>query len=406
MSEAPPPEDGARRTIVYLGAFHFPDRNAAAQRARANAKLLLAAGFEVILVGHGEGGEAPGKTTMVDGIPCIILPAPRGVLSWARYTLGRRDVLALLEERASSLYGVVCYNFPAIAMLRIRALARRAGFRMLADVTEWYDASGGPLLFRAVKALDTALRMRVVHRLMDGLFTTSPVMTSYYRSSGVPIVELPTLFSANAFASPIMDVGATPGFVYAGSPFADGRVNRGRTNVKDRLDLCVTAVSAALVRGLELRFDIFGVTEEQYLRVYPEHQALLKVAGQAIRFHGAVPNALVRTAVAGASFTVFFRDATRTVLAGFPTKLAESITAGTPVITNDLPNVRPLAGSSGIWLVPRGGEEEAILRAAKMSGIERVALKQECFASRRFDTASFEGPVREFVRALERRRPA
>lgn len=38
-------------TIIYYSVARFPDKNAAAQRVIANAKILRSLGYEVILVG-------------------------------------------------------------------------------------------------------------------------------------------------------------------------------------------------------------------------------------------------------------------------------------------------------------------------------------------------------------------
>lgn len=391
-----------RRTILYVGAFRFPDRNAAAMRARANAALFRSAGYDVVLIGHAEPGEANANGEILDGFKYHSLPAPKGMFGWARYVFGREDLLSSVRRLAGELFAVVCYNFPAIPMFRLRKLGRRYGFSVLSDVTEWYDASGGPLLFRAAKYLDTTLRMRVANRFMDGLITTSPVITSYYRNAGLPLVELPTLFDARHFAPPVDLPPTPPTFVYAGSPFAVERVNRKRTNVKDRLDISIEAFAALQSEGLVFLFEVYGVTRDQYLVVYPEHGLLLERAGASIRFRGQVASSTVRAAVAAANFTVFFRDPTRTVLAGFPTKLAESVTAGTPVITSDLENVRQLRGAPEVWLAARGDEVEWLRRALSLSTEQGQALKRACFDSRRFDISRYVEDVRLFARAVNR----
>ena len=45
-----------------------------------------------------------------------------------------------------------------------------------------------------VKNLDVPLRMRLINKWMDGLITTSPFLTRYYRKSVRNLVELPGLF--------------------------------------------------------------------------------------------------------------------------------------------------------------------------------------------------------------------
>ena len=39
------------KSILYLGGFELPDKNAAAQRVMANAKLLGEMGFDVSFIG-------------------------------------------------------------------------------------------------------------------------------------------------------------------------------------------------------------------------------------------------------------------------------------------------------------------------------------------------------------------
>ncbi len=41
----------SKGTIIYIGGFELPDKNAAAQRVVSNAKLLREVGYDVVLVG-------------------------------------------------------------------------------------------------------------------------------------------------------------------------------------------------------------------------------------------------------------------------------------------------------------------------------------------------------------------
>ncbi len=40
-----------KKTIIYVGGFELPDKNAAAQRVLANAKIFRDLGYNVVLVG-------------------------------------------------------------------------------------------------------------------------------------------------------------------------------------------------------------------------------------------------------------------------------------------------------------------------------------------------------------------
>ena len=51
-------------------------------------------------------------------------------------------------------------------------------------------------------------------------------------------------------------------------------------------------------------------------------------------FHGKVSNLEARNKISKADFSILFRNVNKMTSAGFPTKVSESISCGTPVITN------------------------------------------------------------------------
>lgn len=195
----------SKGTIIYIGGFELPDRNAAAHRVLANGKILRELGYEVVFLGV-DGTQATGAELLRSDFfdfECWSVPYPAGVVAWLKYILGLTSILKFLKKRRTDrVVGVICYNYPAVAQGRIKFLCQRAGMKMIADATEWYEASAGSFIHRVVKFLDTSLRMHIVHRLADGIFTTSKYLTEFYASREKVIVELPTLFDSGRFPSP------------------------------------------------------------------------------------------------------------------------------------------------------------------------------------------------------------
>lgn len=388
--------------IVYLGGMELPNKNAAAHRIVANARIFRDLGYEVILLGVDRTPGAPATPTRCPedqfGFECWNIAYPAGNGAMLKHLLGAggtTDFLRSLLPRG--LKAVICYNYPAVAQLRIQRLCRAHGVKHVADATEWYDASGGSLPFRVAKFTDTWLRMHVVHKRCDALITTSDQVTAYYAASQPHIVELPTLFDVDTFPQAPAAAGNGPlRLIYVGRPFEPGRVNAQRSNLKERLDLIIGSVLAVAAEGRALQLDIYGMRLDEYLGVFPEHRATLERADTPVAFHGPVANALARQLIAAADFSVFFRDINRVNTSGFPTKFSESISCGTPAITTRLPNLLRYEGLGTLFLATPGQETDTIRQVAAMPREAVQALKARCRTSAAFDYRQHAPAVQRF----------
>lgn len=394
----------SKGTVFYIGGFELPDKNAAALRVMANGKILRDLGYRVVFIGVDKAlpGGADATHTVNSGFECWSVPYPTGTLSWIKYLCGLPAILKILKSYGgASPVAAICYNYPAIASLRIKKLCTRLGIKMLSDATEWYDATGGSLPHRLIKALDTAVRMYIVHPRMHGIITTSRYLTDFYARQGKLTVELPTLFDGARFSAP--HVGRGEGnlkFIYVGSPFDVDKVNRSRTNLKERLDTCVEIFHSLHAKGKAFRFDVVGITQSDYLKVFPEHRMLLDEMRDVACFHGRVPNDQVVGLIGESDFSIFFRDRTRVTLAGFPSKLAESISIGTPVVVNRMLSLESFAGSPGIVLADPGCEMEVVESLFALSATQIDSLKQDAFKARTFHYENYYSDVDAFMRKL------
>jgi len=386
----------SKGTIIYIGGFELPDRNAAAHRVLANGKILRDLGYEVVFLGVDRASSAGEELLRQDfsGFECWSVPYPVGIGAWLKYILGLSTILKFFQkERSIKVVGVICYNYPAVAQGRIKHLCRRADMKMIADATEWYEASAGSLVHRVVKFLDTLLRMRFVHCLADGVITTSKFLTAFYGRRGKVTVELPTLFDCEKFQPPLArEDNLRKNFIYVGSPFDSGRVNKARSNLKERLDVCIDVFYQLYLEGEDFSFEIYGIGMDDYLRVFPEHAAMLQEMAKYTIFKGRQPNEMVLKRIAESDFSIFFRDETRVTLAGFPSKLAESISCGTPVVSNKMVSLESYAHVEGLFLANRGEELALVKKVMKLTSAEMSALKRSAYVSRAF---SYRGYIRE-----------
>jgi glycosyltransferase involved in cell wall biosynthesis len=388
-----------RGTIYYIGAFAFPQKNASTQRVRSNAKIFRDLGYRVVLIGTHDGGtrgiESRGSFVR-DGFHCLSLNMGKGRLQKAMRRLSALALLRILRMRFAAP-AVICYNHLAISQAQIQAYCRLNAIPFAPDATEWYGPGSGFIL-DVMRRIDTTTRMRFLNRRASGIITTSPYLTRFYSAQRTPMVELPTLFDQEETGTGTASESGPLSLIFAGNPFNPNRPRLQPKYWKERLDWVIEIVAQTNRDKVRATLDIYGVTKERYLASYEEAGA--NVDADWLRFWGPVPREQVLEATKAADFTVYFREPTRTNRAGFPSKFSESITCGTPVITNPMENITPVArdGFNVLFVDPtKLGEGAARLRALADDRGKIAEMKRNCATARTFDYRSWIEPVDRFV---------
>ena len=305
--------------VLYLGGFCLPDKNAAAQRVVSNSKALVQLGYEVKLIGF----DKEPASFVYEGLDCMNLLYPSSLKGWLMYLTTLHDYSSHIKEFEPSV--IIAYNHPAIALGKLEKFCKRHSIKLISDCTEWYTP-GGNIIRKFLKRWDTRQRMTKVHLRMDGIISISRYLHEYYQSKGVKSLLLPPLvdIESEKWKQPTkIEDNDSLTLVYAGSP-----------GYKDRLDIIIN-IMKDLLYSIPLRFDVIGLTKEQFVKLYSYSE---KIPNN-VCFKGRLPHQSVLKELALADFQLFVRDDNLTTRAGFPTKFVESISAGVPVMTNLTSNI-------------------------------------------------------------------
>lgn len=303
------------KTILYVGGFVLPDENAAAQRVVANAKLFTKLGYKVVFINYSKASDKPQKKQYFD-FECYECP----ITEWS--VASRLDVDRIEEilEMRPDISTVIAYNYPAVALARLIKLCRRRQIKCVGDVTEWYRARDVAFPKSVLKFIDTMFRMRFLHFQMDGLIVISEYLKDYY-GVRLPTVLLPPLVDISDEKWLPSNQASHEGLwlVYAGKP----------SKTKERLDLIAETV-VRLPETINIRLDIVGVTADEFAQIYGHG-----IDNKRVVFHGRISHKETIDFVKQADYSIIIRDDNRVTRAGFPTKFAESISCGTPIMCND-----------------------------------------------------------------------
>ncbi len=360
-------------TIIYIGGFELPDKNAAAHRVLGNGKVFRELGYNVVFIGISHSCDEL-TVRNHDGFECWFIPYPRTTVGWLNY-LTDISVIKTVASNHKDVCAMVFYNYQAGALWRAMRYCRKHHKKCIADVTEWYVANHDSRVQRLVKNMDTAIRMKLLHKKTDGVIVICRFLHEYYRNCA-NVVEIPPLTDNR---EPKWQVGAEKDgrftLVYAGSPSA----------LKERIDRIIEAVDGC---DMDCRLIVVGITKEGYEAAYQT-----RCTSSRVEFMGRLSNSETIRTLKRAHYSIIIRDNNLVVRAGFPTKLAESISAGVPVIVNPFSNIQDYLDDSNSVIVTDDNIKDAINRAAQKQRTPDTGL---------FDYRSWIKEMKEFmIRVME-----
>lgn len=372
---------------LYLGGFEMPDGNAAAQRVVGIAKILDVLGYKVHFAGLSRKIEAP-ESGLIDNFSYTNYSYPHSTIAWLKYLSGYDYSINEIKKQNPNL--VILYNHPALAIEKIARFCHENGIKIIADVTEWYEAHGNPV-FRYIKSYDINRRMYRSHLKVDGLICISSYLANYYDQLGIKNVEIPALvdLEQEKWHRNVESHQDEIRFIYAGSP----------GHFKDRLDLILYAFDEVLSKlNKNVRFDIVGITKEQYEQTWND-----KTVRSYVNFNGRRPHKEVIKKLLEADFQIFLRPDTLPNRAGFPTKFTETISSGTLPVTNLSSNLEQYLTDGQNGFVIKGLELSSIattIEHALSLDSEEINKMKKNIDKQTFDYRRYIGILDELVKSL------
>lgn len=383
--------------VAYAGPVAMASNTANTLRVVNVCQALVAAGLPPVVVGsgdplgtHGERGDGAAVFTGLGELPSPQAPRPFRVARGLTWGAATRDWLRGLQPRPDVL---LLYGAQLGYLARLLPEARRLGIAVVPDVVEWHDPSALPGGRLGPFSAANALAMRRLAPRATHLLVMSRYLERFFTGRGAKVLRVPPLFPVATDASAPHRPGGRLALAYVGHP-----ARKDRATLLSLLRLPTTVPGAA---G-QLTVHIAGPDAAIARALLGDSGQRVDWNSSALVWHGSVDNNTARGLVAGADFVVLQRPPARFAMAGYPSKVAEALSLGTPVLANPTSDLgEDLEHGRTAWMLANESAEalgtavEALL--AQPAPFDRAEVLQA--AAARYSPEAYADRLREFLTA-------
>jgi len=341
-------------SVIFVTNSFFPYGQAYSQRALNLSRIFRECGYDVkIIADCTKGNERSG---VFDGFSYRIAgDNSKG----GRYLYNRKNSIKILTElleaggvRAVLISGGAYDRFDAV-----RSICTKKGVPLILEACEWYDISSFKLGRADIRFKSFTNCIEKSFFNADAFIVISRLLQEHFKAGGKPVIRIPTVIDCGEFAYSERLDNSKIRLIHAGT--AVGKQH------KETFREIMLALSEY---GSDSPFEytIFGSDRQTVLENIGNDSALLNSLSDTVKIVGKIPQKEMLQRYCEADFSIFVRPDRRSSHAGFPTKLAESLAAGTPVISN-------ATGDIGLYL--KNGVNGFLLKDGTQKSVKEVLDK-------------------------------
>ena len=395
-----------RRCIIYIGDFDLRNQNVQAHLVKNNAKILNKLGYIVAFIGVNKEVYTPKdivKLPILDMGDNLFLEI-ENTLNISGLFKFRQVVYRIMSfcERLKNEYDVthvISYQAPTFfpIMDKIGRFCRINKISYIVNCADITLFRSQPFFRRIVMTINWHYLHKVNKKFADGIIAVSRYIEKFYYRPGRPTLILPPLFDESVELNYKLD-GVTT-FVHAGFPFAPLKKKLSSNHMKDRLDLIVDWFIELSTRKVACKLIIIGLSKETYVENIPWQKEQLGYVPEIV-FKGRCSHAETLEIVKNSDYMITYRDKNPMTEAGFPTKVVESVSLGTPVIMNDVGDTFNYLkkGVSGYKIAQKKEEDIDLLASlCNRTMEERISAKQGCAQLYTFRLDNYQAKFESFL---------
>lgn len=341
-------------SVIFITNSFFPYGQAYSQRALNLSRIFRECGYNVKIIADCT-KEKRNEGTF-DGFPYLIAGdnSKKG-----RYFYNKINSVKLLKKslETDNVKAVLISGGAYDRFNAVRAICTKKGVPLILETCEWYDVSSFKLGKADMRFNQFTHCIEKAFFNADAFITISRLLQEHFEKSGKPVIRIPTVIDCGDFSYSEKTNNSKINLIHAGTAVG-----------KQHKELFREIMLAISEYGKDSPFEykIFGSDKSTVLENIGNDTALLDKVSDCVTIVGKIPQKEMLERYCEADFSIFVRPDRRSSHAGFPTKLAESLAAGTPVITNN-------TGDIGLYL--KDGENGFLLKDGTQKSVKDVLDK-------------------------------
>lgn len=314
------------KKILVLVDSYFPTGVAKSSRMLNFCRAFREVGYEVhVISAHSKGNEVVGAVYELEGITYEIVS--KKTYSTLDSFVGTSGFLNRVKKYIdSNKVDCVFMTSSTEYFRRLSRIIKSRGTKCYVEQCEWLDLSNYKFGKFDLRYINAEFFRRMGAKRIDGVISISRLLDDYYRSVGVHSIRIPTILDIkNTKYTYKIEKRDKIHIVFAGSLGGS----------KELLKPIIETLAQNEYYRKVIVFDIYGPTKNQILTNIDGDTDLINNTGCSIVIHGRIPQEQIQEVYLNSDYLIFIRPQRKSSNAGFPTKLAESMAVGTPVITNN-----------------------------------------------------------------------
>jgi len=277
---------------------------------------------------------------------------------------------------------------------KVLKVVKKYNKKIILEQCEWLDSSSFGLGKFDPRFIMTRLNLTKHYLKVNGVISISRLLDDYYKEKGVKTIRIPSIIDAKNREFNLNSNKEYIRLVYTGNA----------SKSKELLKPIVEALASNEEFINNYKFDIYGLNENQYFNNIGRDDMLIEKTNNCVTVHGTVDQKKIEDILLNSDFQIFIRPNRKSSNAGFPTKLCESMSSGTPVISN-------ITGDIGLYLkdgyngyVSNGIDKESIIavfdKVLKNKDLNTMRKNARETALNGFDYSNYLDEVKELIEKL------
>jgi glycosyltransferase involved in cell wall biosynthesis len=360
--------------IVIITYDRYPEGDAGSVREHAIAKLMKELEHNVFIIGMGTDDYK--KENQFDNVSYISIRREfKNKLEKVKnYLLYKNRLKKALNEYNENhiINAILVVDVPFNAFFMIKSFAMKNKVKLIHDSVEWYSPSQFKFGVFSISFLKKELCNRFLINKKFNVIAISDYLYKHFSNKNINVIKIPVILDVKNMIYTTKTSNDKLTFLYAGSP-----------GKKDYLEQIIEGILSLSDETLsQIEFKIIGITIEQLNKQLKVDSVALEKLNKCITFMGRIPRIKVIENIMQADYTILLRsEKYRYAKAGFPTKVVESLSCGTPVIlniTSDLRNyIKDMQQGIIVKDCTANSFAQAIEKALTISNEQRELMRQE-----------------------------